>query len=169
MQLAVGGQALDGLDASALGLDRQHQARADEATVDDDAAGPAVARAAAFLRAGEAELVAQRVEQRRARIGEEFGGVAVDGGGDVDLAHARALALSKAIWAARRASTPAILVRYSAVPRLSLMGLQAARAAASRASSAAGSSFEPTSAWPAAVTSRQVGATAPSETCASRI
>ena len=43
---------------------RQHQAGADQAAVDDDAAGAAVARAAAFLGAGQAQLVAQRVEQR---------------------------------------------------------------------------------------------------------
>ena len=36
--------------------------------------------------------------------------------------------------AARRASTPATLIRYSMVPRLSSIGLHAARAAASRAS-----------------------------------
>ena len=39
--------------------------------------------------------------------------------------------------AARRAITPATLVRYSIVPRLSLIGLQACRAARSRPASAA--------------------------------
>ena len=53
---------------------------------------------------------------------------------------------SRAIMAARLSSTPAILVRYSMVPRLSSIGLQAAEQAAAAASSAASSSFEPTSA-----------------------
>ena len=45
------------------------------------------------------------------------------------------LARANAMAAARRVSTPAILVRYSMVPRLSVIGLQAARAAASIAAS----------------------------------
>jgi len=48
--------------------------------------------------------------------------------------------------AARRASTPATLMRYSIVPRLSVIGRQAARAAASSRSSVASSSLWPISA-----------------------
>ena len=56
--------ALDGGDRLALGLHAEHQARAHQPAVDGDAAGAAVAGGAAFLGAGEAELVAQDVEQR---------------------------------------------------------------------------------------------------------
>ena len=73
-------------------------------------------------------------------------------------------ARSNAIAAVRRASTPAILVRYSIVPRLSLIGLQAACAAASSFASVASSSVCPISASAAACTSSTVGATAPSDT-----
>src|SRR5437667_4367397 len=46
--------------------------------------------------------------------------------------HQEVLARSSAIKAARRASTPAIWMRNSTVPRLSSIGEHAARAAASR-------------------------------------
>ncbi len=55
-------------------------------------------------------------------IAQELDRIAVDGGGDVNLGHQFALARSSAIWAARRASTPATLIRYSMVPRLSSIG-----------------------------------------------
>ena len=42
--------------------------------VDDDAAGAAVAGCAAFLAAGQAQHVAQRVEQRLLRLAEELDG-----------------------------------------------------------------------------------------------
>src|SRR5207302_275876 len=86
-----------------------------------------------------------------------LGGVAVHRGDNM-LLHLHALrpcARVMAIDAARRASTPAILVLYSAVPRLSLIGRQAARAAASRAASAASSTLVPMSAAPSTGTSRR--------------
>ena len=49
-------------DLVAFGLDREHQAGTDEAIVERDAAGAAIAGGAAFLRAGQAERPAQRVE-----------------------------------------------------------------------------------------------------------
>src|SRR5439155_16401013 len=67
VQLLALSQALDRLDRLALGLGAEHQARADEPPVDDDAAGAAIARAAAFLAAGEMQVVAQHVEQRLLR------------------------------------------------------------------------------------------------------
>ena len=58
--------------------------------------------------------------------------------------HARLpAARSKAIAAVRRARTPAILVRYSMVPRLSLIGLAAAWAAASSFANVSASSVCP--------------------------
>src|SRR5262249_13442151 len=139
---------------------------ADQPVVDGDAAGAAIARAAAFLAAGEPERVAQDVEQRLRGITEELGRFPVDRGGDVHLGHGAQFpfARSMAIAVLRLSSTPAILVRYSMVPRLSLIGLQAARQAAAAFSSAASSSDEPVSALPASSTSSTVGATAPRPT-----
>src|SRR5690606_30637496 len=94
---------------------------------------------------------------------EEFGGIAVDGGGDVVLAH-DLFARSSAVAAARLASTPATLMRKSMVPRLSSIGLQAALVALPSASSAAASTRVPIRAAPAASTRNGVGATAPSPT-----
>ena len=74
------------------------------------------------------------------------------------------MARSNAMAATRRASTPATLVRYSIVPRLSLIGLHAARAAASSFASVSSSSVWPISASAASFTSSTVGATAPSAT-----
>ena len=76
-------QTLDGLDRVAFGLDREHQARTDQPTVDGDAAGAAVARTASFLAAGQTKFVAQHVEQRELRLAQKLGRLAIDGGGDV--------------------------------------------------------------------------------------
>src|SRR5207247_5659960 len=111
------------------------------------------------------QLVAQRVEQRLLRFGKELVLVAVDGRRHVILfGHQFCLARSSACCAVRRASTPATLIRYSLVPRLSSIGRQAALAAAASRSSALSSTFVPTSASAASLTSRMVGATAPSAT-----
>src|ERR1700688_582154 len=131
VELGAPRQAFDRLDRVTLGLDRKHQARADEAAVDDHAAGAAIAGAATFLAARQVELVAQRVQEGLLRLAQEFGGLAVDGRRYVMLGHRRSPARSNAIVAARRTRTPAILVRNSIVPRLSSMGLQARRAAPS--------------------------------------
>src|ERR1700722_5146228 len=87
MQVVAVRHALDGLDRVPFGLDGEHQARADEAAVDGDAAGAAVARAAPLLAAGEIELVAQHIEQRELRLAQELGRLAVDRGRYVMLAH----------------------------------------------------------------------------------
>ena len=55
--------------------------------VDDDGAGAAIAGAAAFLAAGQVELVAQHVEQRLLRLAQKLGGLAVDGGRYVVFGH----------------------------------------------------------------------------------
>src|SRR6185503_11821895 len=164
MQLVALGHALDGGDRPAVRLHAQHQARAHEAAVDGDAAGAAVAGRAAFLGAGEAQLVAQHVEQRLLRLAQELHGIAVHGCGYVVLGHQPFLARSSAICAARRARTPATLMRYSLVPRLSSIGWHAARAAASSFCKAASSTLLPTSAAAAGATSSGRGATAPNDT-----
>jgi hypothetical protein len=105
MQVLPARHALDGLDRAALRLHRKHQARADQAAVDGHAAGAAVARAASLLAAGEMELVAQRIEQRELRLAQELGGLAVDRGRYVMLAHRRSL-IDVLLRARRRWSPP---------------------------------------------------------------
>ena len=60
-------QPFDGDDLVAIRFRGQHQARVDRAAVQQHRAGAAFALAAAFLRAGETELIAQRFEQRVVR------------------------------------------------------------------------------------------------------
>src|SRR6266404_5333065 len=107
MQLVALGHALDGLDVDALGFSAQDQAGTDQTPVQHDAAGPAIARAAAFLAAGQAEAIAQHVEKRLFRLADVFDGIAVNLGGNVNLVHYLPLARCNAISAARRARTPA--------------------------------------------------------------
>ena len=63
-----------------FGLHAQHQAGGHDAAVHDDGAGAAVAVVAAFLGAGQAEDVAQALEQALARLAEKLLRLAVDGG-----------------------------------------------------------------------------------------
>ncbi len=79
MQLVALGHALDGVDLGAVGLDREHEARADHGAVDHHGAGAAVAGGAAFLGAGKHQLVAQHIEQRLLRLAQVLVVVAVDG------------------------------------------------------------------------------------------
>src|SRR5690348_2971529 len=111
VELAAGGEALDGLDRMALCLDAQHQAGAHQPPVQDHATGAAVAGAAAFLAAGEVELVAKHIQERLLGLAEEIPRLAVDDGGNVVSTHRRSPARSKAMAAARRARTPATLIR----------------------------------------------------------
>src|SRR5438876_3112544 len=106
VELAAAGEALDGLDRMALGLDAQHQAGAHQPSVEDHTAGATVAGAAAFLAAGEIEFVAEYIQESLLGLAEEIPGLAVDDGGNVMSAHWRSPARSKAMAAARRASTP---------------------------------------------------------------
>src|SRR6185295_770272 len=128
-----------GGDLAALGLGAQHQAGADDAAVQHHAAGAAIAGAAAFLAAGQQQPVAQHVEQRLVGLAEIADRIAVDGGRNPNLGHYFPLARCNAVSAARRARTPATLMRNALVPRLSSIGRQAADAAAARRSSAVSS------------------------------
>src|SRR2546423_6624962 len=169
MQRLALGHALDRLDPAPADLAAKDEARADQPAVERDAAGATVARATAFLAAGQMERVAQDVEQCLLRLAEELDRVPVHRRLDVVLGHQTVLARSSAIKAARRASTPATWMRNSVVPRLSSIGAQAARAAASRRSWAPRSRRLPTMACAASRTSSTRGATAPSDTRASVI
>src|SRR5712692_1144651 len=169
MKRLAGGHALDGLDLLPPYLAAQHETGADQAPVQHDAAGAAVAGGAAFLAARQVEGVAKHVEQRLLRLAQELDRVPVHRCLDVVLGHQLVLARSSAIRAARRASTPATSMRNSVVPRLSSIGRQAARAAASSRSCAARSRRLPTMAAAASRTSNTRGATAPSDTRAAVI
>ena len=90
MQLLAVGEPFDGADLPAVGLDREHQAGADRLAVEDDRAGAADAVLAADMRAGLAAVVADRVDQRLARLDADRVRAAVDRQRDVDLvAHQR--------------------------------------------------------------------------------
>ncbi|GLX21620.1 hypothetical protein Slala02_48570 [Streptomyces lavendulae subsp. lavendulae] len=79
MQTAVlPGEALDGGDLCAVLGDGEQQAAVEAPAVDEDGARPALAVVAALLRAGEAEPLAQRVEQGRAVVQVERVPFAVD-------------------------------------------------------------------------------------------
>src|SRR5579862_7708002 len=143
MQRVALGHALDGLDRPAFGFRTQHEAGADEPPVEHDAAGPAIARAAALLAAGQAKAVTQHIQQRLVAFADIFDRVAIDLRGNVNLVHHLPLARFSAISAARRASTPATSIRNSIVPRLSSMGRQALEQAAARFASALASTLVP--------------------------
>ena len=68
MQCSGRAEAFDGRDLVALVHRGEAEARVDAAAVDVDGAGAALAVVAAFLRAGEVQMLAQAVEQRGARI-----------------------------------------------------------------------------------------------------
>src|ERR1051325_7537287 len=91
MQLVALGDALDRGDRAAFGLDAEHQAGTDQLAVDDDATGATIAGAAAFLAAGQAELVAQAVEHGLLCLAQKLYRLAVDDSGYVVLAHGGSL------------------------------------------------------------------------------
>ncbi len=66
------------VDLGAFDLGREDAAGVDQAAVHDHGAGAAVAVVAAFLGAGEADALSQRLEEAVARIGEELLLLAVD-------------------------------------------------------------------------------------------
>ena len=76
-------EPFDGGDAAAVGLRREHQARADGGAIDDHRAGAAHAMLAADMRAGEQEIVTQKVAQQQARFHATPIGCAVHGDGDL--------------------------------------------------------------------------------------
>src|SRR3954469_437555 len=65
MERSVGTEPLDSGDRGPILHDSQCEAGIDPPTVDQDGAGAALAMVAAFLRAGQIEMVAQRVQKRR--------------------------------------------------------------------------------------------------------
>jgi hypothetical protein len=68
VQRAIAGEAFDGRDLLALLHDRERQAGVDPAAIGQDGAGAALPEITPLLGAGQPEMLAQRVEQSRARI-----------------------------------------------------------------------------------------------------
>ena len=87
VQLVAGGHAFDGGDGGTLGLGGQNEAGADHAAIERDGAGAAIAGAAALFGAGHSEAVAQDVQQGFIGGADEFHGIAVEGGGNLDRFH----------------------------------------------------------------------------------
>jgi len=77
VQRAVLGQALDGRDAAAFGLGGQYRARLDGAAVDVDDARAALAGVAADVGAGQAEMIAQIVNEQGPFLDRGGNGLAV--------------------------------------------------------------------------------------------
>ncbi len=82
VELAVGGEAFDGGDAAAIGLDREQGAGFDGAAFEHDGAGAADGSFAADVGAGEAGDVAEVMDEEQARLDFIFARAAVDGEGD---------------------------------------------------------------------------------------
>ena len=99
-----GRQALDGGDGVAVGLHREHQARAHGCAVDQNRAGATAAMFASGVGAGEQQLIAQAIEQRHARFDLDCALLVVDV--EFNL-HARHAAEPKASVRARIASVTA--------------------------------------------------------------
>src|SRR3989440_2617338 len=152
VQLAGGGQALDGADLVPVGLDSQHRAGLDRAPVDQHGAGAAVGGVAAHVGPGQAEPAADQVGQQKPRLHLGDLLLAVDCELDpayrdvcglalgvvVDDGHDQA-ALSAVSTASPRLSRRSTNVRtmcrlYAALPRWSVLG-RAACAASSAACS----------------------------------
>src|SRR5262249_7473927 len=111
VELAAIGDAFDRLDLATLRFGGEHEAGADHLAVEHDRAGAAIARAAAFLAAGQLETAPERVEQHLARLAQEIDRVTVDRRGNQNLAHIASPARCRAMTTTLRASTAAIAVR----------------------------------------------------------
>src|SRR5438093_5945599 len=86
MERAVGRQPLDRDDLGARLHRGQRQASLDAPAVAQDGAGAALPQLAALLGAGEVQVVAERVEQRRPRVERQRTLRAVDAEGELDVA-----------------------------------------------------------------------------------
>ena len=79
--------ALDRLDAGAVGLDGEHRTALEGAPVHDHGAGAAAGGIAADVGAGEGQLLADEVDEQEARLDLDGVRGAVDGEGDGVVAH----------------------------------------------------------------------------------
>ena len=99
------GQAFDRFDGSAVELDGEDQAAANDLAVDADRAGATRAMLARPMGAGQAELVAQEIDQIESRLHATFDRRAVDS----ETNRNRLVHAARAITAAqvRRSNAPA--------------------------------------------------------------
>jgi len=110
MQPTILRESFDGLDLRADGLQGEHQATVDRPTVDQHGAGAALAVAAAFLGTGQADAIAEGVEQPGARLDHALTPLAVDHQLN-DLLHRRPSALTAAVRSVRRVNSPTMALR----------------------------------------------------------
>src|SRR2546426_5168853 len=142
VQLAVLLQAFHRGDLRALGLDREDGAGLHGLAIEQHRAGAAVGGVAADVRAGQAQVLAEQVDEKQSRLDLHAVRSAVDGQLDVMRGHGyRPPARSTAFFSARAASTRAISRLYSTDPRRSAVG--DAASPAPRAASAMAASFTP--------------------------
>ena len=78
VELFVDGEALDGGDLSAFGLQDGDEAGVNQVSVDEDCAGSALAFSAAFFGSGEVQVFAKDIEETLHRWGFDGLGFAVD-------------------------------------------------------------------------------------------
>jgi hypothetical protein len=108
-QRAAAREALDRRHRPAPRLHRQNEAARDELTVEVNRTRAAVSGSAALLRTREAEVLAQRVEQRDVRLHERVDALAVHGEAEQLFGHhessVQAVARSSAMVRVRRVST----------------------------------------------------------------
>src|SRR5262245_16604673 len=162
MQVAVGGETLDGLDRRAVGLDGEHHAALDRDAVVDHRARAAIARIAADVRAREVEVVAEEVHEEAPGLDLALVALAVDGDRD-PLRRDRLHQLLPACSTARTASTSARWRRYAAEAWTSSGG---SRAAPRTASTTAASSASADTTTGTAATHPSATRARPSETVA---
>ena len=82
IQLALGGEPFDRVDARAVGLYRQQHAALDGLAVEVNRAGAAVPRVAAHVRAGQPEVVPDEVDEKPTHGDVVLDRLAVDVHGD---------------------------------------------------------------------------------------
>ena len=85
MQVALLGQAFDGLDLGPFGFGGKDDAAIDRQAVHQHGAGAAIAVVAAFFGPGQAQVFAQDLEEALPRFAEELGWLAIDGRRNVEF------------------------------------------------------------------------------------
>src|SRR5690348_12122012 len=85
VQPTAGGHSLDRLHTAAGAGEAQHQTRQHRGAVEQHGAGAALSQLAAVLRAREAQVLAQHLEQRFVRREGDFDGLAIELEGDLRL------------------------------------------------------------------------------------
>src|SRR5262249_43153474 len=80
MHCTAARNALDGCDLAALGLHTQHQTGGNDAVIEQNRAGAAIAIITALFGTGQSQDVAQAFEQALARLAKELLRFAVNGG-----------------------------------------------------------------------------------------